>query len=321
MMMLEPRLTSVILLDGSQFDCLITPDFLTSDLLDMLATHLNLVDKEYFGLSFIDSTGHRNWLQNERKLFDHDLPNKKPNLMTMNNPHSSSVLVLFFSVKFYIEQIAYTKDRVAVEMFFLQARLSVYQGDLELNNELIFELGALVLQSLYGDYKNDRETVQQIKSQNIIPKHFLANYNQVASFYDQKIIGYYKKCASLNRGQCIVNYLSTIEKLCNYGVHYYEVKDKTSTKWHLGISYRGIGLYDATNKIVPKKIFPWSKLENLYYRDRKFSIEVHESSTQPLSSSSTSSSSNLNFHSNNDSSNFCVLDKNSEIVGLEKLLY
>jgi hypothetical protein len=44
----------------------------------------------------------------------------------------------------------------------------------------------------------------------------------------------------------------------------------------LGISYRGIGLYESSNKIGPKKIFPWSKLENLYYRDRKFSIEVHE---------------------------------------------
>lgn len=82
-----------------------------------------------------------------------------------------------------------------------------------------------------------------------------------------------------------------MEKLCNYGVHYYEVKDKTSTKWYLGVSYRGIGLYESNNKIIPKKvffllrllkkinflqIFPWSKLENLYYRDRKFSIEVHE---------------------------------------------
>lgn len=96
------------------------------------------------------------------------------------------------------------------------------------------------------------------------------------------------------------SYLSIVEKLCNYGVHYYEVKDKTSTKWHLGISYRGIGLYESTNKIVPKKvspkhlissdfqyifwnifkIFSWAKLENLYYRDKKFSIEVHEPQQQ-----------------------------------------
>ena len=67
-----------------------------------------------------------------------------------------------------------------------------------------------------------------------------------------------------------------MEKLSNYGVHFYEVKDKSNVKWLLGVSYRGIGLYDFNNRAVTSKLFPWSKLENLYYRDRKFSIEVHE---------------------------------------------
>jgi hypothetical protein len=94
--------------------------------------------------------------------------------------------------------------------------------------------------------------------------------------------------------------LSIIEKLCNYGVHYYEVKDKANAKWYLGISYRGIGLYESNNKIIPKKIFPWSKLENLYYRDRKFSIEVHESApgVSAATASSTSSLSNALMHHN-----------------------
>ena len=70
--------------------------------------------------------------------------------------------------------------------------------------------------------------------------------------------------------------MSTVEKLSNYGVHFYEVKDKSNVKWLLGVSYRGIGLYDFNNRAVTSKLFPWSKLENLYYRDRKFSIEVHE---------------------------------------------
>lgn len=210
--MIEPRLTSVILLDGSQLDFLISPDFLTCDLVDMVASNLGLYDKDYFGLSFIDSTGHRNWLQLDKKILDHDLPRK------------NGVLTLYFTVKFFIESIAYTKDKVAVELFFLQARLLIYHGDLEINNELIFELGALVLQALFGDYKNDKETIQLIKSQNILPKHFLANYSQICSFCEPKIIAYYKKCSTMSRGQCIVNYLSIIEKLCNYGVHYYEVK-------------------------------------------------------------------------------------------------
>ena len=260
--MIESRLAKIILLDGSQLDFYITGEILTSNLLDMVSSYLSLKDKEYFGISYLDSTCHRNWLQLDKKVLDHDLP-KKTNL-----------LVLFFRVKFYIESIAFTKDKVAVELFFLQAKLSIHQNEIEIGNELLYELSALVTQSVIGDFKSESETIKALKNQSILPKSFLASPN--SAFKEQKIINYYKKCSNLNRGQCIVNYLSIIEKLCNYGVHYYEVKDKSSMKWYLGISFRGIGLYEYNNKMTPKKIFLWSKLENLYYRDRKFSIEVHE---------------------------------------------
>ena len=48
--------------------------------------------------------------------------------------------------------------------------------------------------------------------------------------------------------------MTIIEKLCNYGVHYYEVKDKTNIKWLLGVSYRGIGLYEPNNRMISKKV-------------------------------------------------------------------
>ena len=78
--MIESRLTSVILLDGSQLDFFVTvslsfkieftffssdflfSDFLfkseliTYDLLEMVSAHLCLNDKEYFSLSFMDTT-------------------------------------------------------------------------------------------------------------------------------------------------------------------------------------------------------------------------------------------------------------------------
>ena len=64
---------------------------------------------------FSTFSGHRNWLQSERKILDHDFPKK------------NGVLILFFSVKFFIENIAFTKDRFAVEQFYLQTRSLIYQ--------------------------------------------------------------------------------------------------------------------------------------------------------------------------------------------------
>ena len=97
--------------------------------------------------SFGIVSGHRYWLQPDKRILEHDLLLKK-----------SGVLVLYFSVKFYVENVALTRDKCAIEFFFLQARLLISQGELDIataasGNELAYELAALVLQSTLGDYK------------------------------------------------------------------------------------------------------------------------------------------------------------------------
>ncbi|XP_072257858.1 FERM domain-containing protein 4A isoform X1 [Pyxicephalus adspersus] len=70
--------------------------------------------------------------------------------------------------------------------------------------------------------------------------------------------------------------MSIVESLPTYGVHYYAVKDKQGIPWWLGLSYKGIFQYDHHDKVKPRKIFQWRQLENLYFREKKFSVEVHD---------------------------------------------
>ncbi|XP_048409938.1 FERM domain-containing protein 4A isoform X8 [Stegostoma tigrinum] len=70
--------------------------------------------------------------------------------------------------------------------------------------------------------------------------------------------------------------MSIAESLPTYGVHYYAVKDKQGIPWWLGLSYKGIFQYDYHDKVKPRKIFQWRQLENLYFREKKFSVEVHD---------------------------------------------
>ena len=70
--------------------------------------------------------------------------------------------------------------------------------------------------------------------------------------------------------------MSIVERLPTYGIHYYEVKDRSSLPWHLGLSHKGISQYDFLDKRKPRRVFLWKHLENLYFRERKFSIEVHD---------------------------------------------
>ncbi|ELW47061.1 FERM domain-containing protein 4B [Tupaia chinensis] len=75
--MTEGRHCQVHLLDDRRLELLVQPKLLARELLDLVASHFNLKEKEYFGITFVDDTGQQNWLQLDHRVLDHDLP-KKP---------------------------------------------------------------------------------------------------------------------------------------------------------------------------------------------------------------------------------------------------
>ncbi|KAK7817594.1 hypothetical protein U0070_024504 [Myodes glareolus] len=75
--MTEGRHCQVHLLDDRRLELLVQPKLLSRELLDLVASHFNLKEKEYFGITFIDDTGQENWLQLDHRVLEHDLP-KKP---------------------------------------------------------------------------------------------------------------------------------------------------------------------------------------------------------------------------------------------------
>ncbi|XP_016374473.1 FERM domain-containing protein 4B-like [Sinocyclocheilus rhinocerous] len=186
--MAEGRLCQVLLLDDRQLELLVQPKLLSRDLLDLVSSHFNLKEKEYFGISFIDEKGQTNWLQLDRRVLDHDFSKK------------SGPLELKFQVRCF----------------------------------------------------------------------------SLLSSSEDKVIKHYKKLKGLSRGQAIIRYLTLVESLPAYGVHYYKVKDKQDIPWWLGVSYKGIGQYDLQDKLKPRKLFLWKQLENLYFREKKFAVEVSD---------------------------------------------
>ncbi|CAH7172242.1 Frmd4b [Phodopus roborovskii] len=177
--MTEGRHCQVHLLDDRRLELLVQPKLLSRELLDLVASHFNLKEKEYFGITFIDDT-------------------------------------------FYIESISFLKDKNTVELFFLNAKACVHKVS------------------------------------------------------EDRVIEHYLKIKGLTRGQAVVQYMKIVEALPTYGVHYYAVKDKQGLPWWLGISYKGIGQYDLQDKVKPRKLFQWKQLENLYFREKKFAVEVHD---------------------------------------------
>ncbi|PNI79843.1 FRMD4B isoform 2, partial [Pan troglodytes] len=54
--MTEGRHCQVHLLDDRRLELLVQPKLLARELLDLVASHFNLKEKEYFGITFIDDT-------------------------------------------------------------------------------------------------------------------------------------------------------------------------------------------------------------------------------------------------------------------------
>ncbi|GFO44974.1 Ferm domain-containing protein 4a [Plakobranchus ocellatus] len=113
--MSEGRKSQVILLDERRLDIIIQPKLYSSDLLDLVASHFKLREKQYFGLGFYDETYHFNWLQGEKRVLDHEFPKK------------TGLLVLHFAIRFYVETIGLLRDTQTVELFYLNARQGVFR--------------------------------------------------------------------------------------------------------------------------------------------------------------------------------------------------
>ncbi|KAM5233610.1 FERM domain-containing protein 4B isoform 13-T15 [Hipposideros larvatus] len=239
--MTEGRHCQVHLLDDRKLELLVQPKLLSRELLDLVASHFNLKEKEYFGITFTDDTGQQNWLQLDHRVLDHDLP-KKP-----------GPTILYFAVRFYIESISFLKDKTTVELFFLNAKSCVQKGQIEVDSETVFKLAAFVLQEAKGDYTSDENARKDLKTLPAFPTKTLQEHPSLAYWY-----------------------MKIVEALPTYGVHYYAVKDKQGLPWWLGISYKGIGQYDLQDKVKPRKLFQWKQLENLYFREKKFAVEVHD---------------------------------------------
>ncbi|XP_066540667.1 FERM domain-containing protein 4A isoform X2 [Hoplias malabaricus] len=261
--MTEGRRCQVHLLDDRKLELLVQPKLMAKDLLDLVASHFNLKEKEYFGISYTDDTGHFSWLQLDRRVLEHEFPKK------------SGPIVLYFCVRFYIESISYLKDNATIELFFLNAKSCIYKELIEVDSEVVFELASYILQEAKGDFTSNDATRADLKKLPALPTQALKEHPSLA-YCEDRVIEHYKKLSGQSRGQAIVNYMSIVESLPTYGVHYYAVKDKQGIPWWLGLSYKGIFQYDYQDKVKPRKVFQWRQLENLYFREKKFSVEVHD---------------------------------------------
>ncbi|CAF3275197.1 unnamed protein product [Rotaria socialis] len=262
------------LLDDRKLDLSVTNKQTVTDLINEISRQYHLNETEYFGI-YYEENDERMWLPSDKKMLDQEIFKR-----------DSSPPVLYFAVRFVFKSFLWLQNATTVMLFFLSTRYSIYRGMIDTNDNTLFQLAGLVVQAVAGDYTNDEAAINIIKRVCVLPKR-VVDRNISRRYCEDQIINQYKGCRDFARGLCVVKYLMLAENLPSYGSHYFLVRNKNNVYAYLGISFVGISVYNYHDRETPIKIYYWRQLENLYYRDRKFSLEVHDLETTHFLSSSS----------------------------------
>ncbi|VBB30687.1 unnamed protein product [Acanthocheilonema viteae] len=270
------------LLDGQQLELTIQPRLTVHELLNIIASHVALkdADKQYFGLAYVDHLEQYHWLPTDRRVLEYDIPRKSHQL--------HAVLELHHSVKFFVDSVLTLCHPSAIELYFLETAKRLLKGLLEFTDLEYYKIASSFLQIYCGNYVSDEKARSILTELVPIPNEVLHTYDVSLEDVEKNVIELYKDLSGVPKGVAILNFLQTAERSSTHGCHFYQVRDKAGQPWTVGINNKGIFQYDPADISKPKKIFNWSLLDNLYYRDRKFSIEVRN--TRVIQSSGNANS-------------------------------
>uniref|UniRef100_A0A672FDU1 Erythrocyte membrane protein band 4.1 like 1 n=1 Tax=Salarias fasciatus TaxID=181472 RepID=A0A672FDU1_SALFA len=210
-------------------------------LMDMVCEHLNLLEKDYFGLTFADT---------DSQKVSHE--------SYVGNLISDSPWHLAFSVKFYPPDPSQLTEDITRYYLCLQLRDDMLSGRLPCSFVTHALLGSYTVQAELGDYDHDDHGSDYVTDFRFAPNQTL----EVAHSY----------CYAARRGmtpaEAEINFLENAKKLSMYGVDLHHAKDSEGIEIMLGVCANGLLIYRDRLRI---NRFAWPKILKISYKRICFS--------------------------------------------------
>lgn len=223
------------------------------ELFDQVCTSLDLLEKHFFGLRYIDNEKQRHWLDLTRPAYRQ--------LKHVTPP------ILSFRVKYYPSSPDKIKEEITRYFLFLQLRRDLNRGRLLCSIDQAINLAAYIVQSEVGDFENDSYYgVDYITQLKLMPRE---SYGHEKSIADTHRLLRGHSPASVEQ-----NFLNIASQLSLYGIDPHIVQDESGSQLHLGIMHIGIVTFqgpDITNT------FQWSSIVRLSYESKNFIVFVKNS--------------------------------------------
>ncbi|KAM4841030.1 band 4.1-like protein 3 isoform 7-T7 [Thomomys bottae] len=238
----------VILLDGSEYTCDVEKRSRGQVLFDKVCEHLNLLEKDYFGLTYRDAENQKNWLDPAKEI---------------KKQIRSGVWHFSFNVKFYPPDPAQLSEDITRYYLCLQLRDDIVSGRLPCSFVTLALLGSYTVQSELGDYDPDECGNDYISEFRFAPNH--------TKELEDKVIELHKSHRGMTPAEAEMHFLENAKKLSMYGVDLHHAKDSEGVEIMLGVCASGLLIYRDRLRI---NRFAWPKVLKISYKRNNFYIKI-----------------------------------------------
>ncbi|XP_051804538.1 band 4.1-like protein 1 isoform X9 [Acanthochromis polyacanthus] len=238
----------VTLLDSSEFEGEVEKHSKGQTLMDMVCEHLNLLEKDYFGLTFADTDSQKNWLD----------PSKEIKKQMRNAPWHFA-----FSVKFYPPDPSQLTEDITRYYLCLQLRDDMLSGRLPCSFVTHALLGSYTVQAELGDYDQDDHGSDYVSDFRFAP-------NQTREL-EERVMELHRNYKGMTPAEAEINFLENAKKLSMYGVDLHHAKDSEGIEIMLGVCANGLLIYRDRLRI---NRFAWPKILKISYKRSNFYIKI-----------------------------------------------
>ncbi|XP_029338134.1 band 4.1-like protein 2 isoform X2 [Mus caroli] len=251
-------LAKVTLLDGTEYSCDLEKRAKGQVLFDRVCEHLNLLEKDYFGLVFQDHPEQKNWLD----------PAKEIKRQLKNLPW-----LFTFNVKFYPPDPSQLTEDITRYFLCLQLRQDIASGRLPCSFVTHALLGSYTLQAEHGDYDPEECDSIDLGDFQFAPTH--------TKELEEKVSELHKTHRGLSPAQADSQFLENAKRLSMYGVDLHHAKDSEGVDIKLGVCANGLLIYKDRLRI---NRFAWPKILKISYKRSNFYIKVRPAELEQFES-------------------------------------
>ncbi|XP_033368680.1 band 4.1-like protein 2 isoform X8 [Parus major] len=248
----------VMLLDGTEYSCDLEKRAKGQVLFDKVCEHLNLLEKDYFGLLFYENSEQKNWLDSSKEI---------------KRQIRSLPWIFTFNVKFYPPDPSQLTEDITRYFLCLQLRQDIASGRLPCSFVTHALLGSYTLQAELGDHDPEEHSSDYISEFQFAP-------NQTQEM-EEKVAELHKTHRGLTPAQADSQFLENAKRLSMYGVDLHHAKDSEGVDIMLGVCANGLLIYKDRLRI---NRFAWPKILKISYKRSNFYIKVRPAELEQFES-------------------------------------